>query len=75
MVSKEVEFRVGSTTNGHATAHRGFVIGIDATNLRQGGGRTHLIELVLAADPPAHGVQKVIVWGGRETLTALDDRR
>ena len=29
----------------------GLIIGIDATNLRQGGGRTHLIELLRAATP------------------------
>ena len=27
------------------------IIGIDATNIRQGGGRTHLIELLCAATP------------------------
>ena len=74
MVPKGVESCVGSTTDGQAAAHRGFVIGIDATNLRQGGGRTHLIELLLAADPTTHGVQKVIVWGGCATLAALEDR-
>lgn len=52
----------------------GLVIGIDATNLRRGGGRTHLVELLRAADPQVHGVQKVVVWSGRETLAALDDR-
>ena len=52
---------------------RGLVIGIDATNLRQGGGRTHLIELLGAADPAAQGVERVIVWGGRETLALPAD--
>lgn len=50
------------------------IIGIDATNLRQGGGKTHLIELLRAADPRAHGVRKVIVWSSRETLVALDEQ-
>lgn len=56
------------------SSRRGLVIGIDAANLRQGGGRTHLIELLRAATPSAHGVQKVVVWGSRETLAALDER-
>lgn len=52
----------------------GIIIGIDATNLRCGGGRTHLIELLCAANPQMHGVHKVIVWGGRATLAELEER-
>lgn len=52
----------------------GLVVGIDATNLRQGGGRTHLIELLRAANPEAHGISRVVVWGSRATLALLDDR-
>lgn len=48
-------------------------LGIDATNLLGGGGRTHLIELLRAADPPAHGIDRVIVWASRSTLDLLDD--
>jgi glycosyltransferase involved in cell wall biosynthesis len=57
-----------------ADAENGLVIGIDATNLRRGGGRTHLTQLLRAATPAAHGVTEVIVWGGPETLAALEDR-
>lgn len=49
-------------------------IGIDAANLRHGGGVTHLVELLRAAEPAACGVDRVIVWGGQATLKALDDR-
>lgn len=49
-------------------------LGIDATNLRSGGGRTHLIELLRAANPPQHGVHKVVVWGASSTLDLLDER-
>lgn len=66
------------TTNdyedGAVDASTGVVVGIDATNLRSGGGRTHLIELLSAADPLALGVSRVVVWGGRETLATLEDR-
>lgn len=50
------------------------IVGIDATNLRQGGGRTHLVELLRVAEPQAHDISKVIVWGGRETLALLEPR-
>lgn len=49
-------------------------LGIDATNLRQGGGRTHIIELLRHASPSAHGFSQVVVWGARDTLEQIDDR-
>jgi len=50
-------------------------IGIDASNLRQGGGRTHLIELLTAADPKRDRIDSVVVWGSQETLDLLPRRR
>lgn len=52
----------------------GLVVGIDATNLRQGGGRTHLIELLRAANPHDQGIERVLVWGSQATLALLEDR-
>jgi len=49
-------------------------LGIDASNIRAGGGLTHLVELLRAADPSAHGFSRVIVWGGTSTLARIDDR-
>lgn len=49
-------------------------IGIDASNIRAGGGLTHLVELLRSADPPVHGFSRVIVWGGLRTLSELEDR-
>lgn len=49
-------------------------IGIDAANLRRGGGVTHLVELLRAVHPSAYGIDRVVVWGGEATLSALDDR-
>jgi glycosyltransferase involved in cell wall biosynthesis len=53
---------------------RTLTIGVDATNLRRGGGRTHLIELLQAADPRVHGINKIIIWAAQETLDLLIDR-
>jgi len=50
------------------------IIGIDATNLRQGGGITHLVEMLRAAEPGDHGIERVIVWGGNRILSAIEDR-
>ena len=47
------------------------IIGIDATNIRRGGGRTHLIEFLNAADPIRDNFSEVCVWGSKETLQKL----
>jgi len=49
-------------------------LGIDASNIRAGGGVTHLIELLRATKPQEHGFNEVIVWGGSSTLNCLEDR-
>ncbi len=49
-------------------------LGIDASNIREGGGLTHLIELLKAAEPSAHGICQVIVWGGQKVLGSLPPR-
>lgn len=49
-------------------------LGIDASNLRRGGGVTHLVELLAAAEPEQHGFKRVIVWGGSATLAKLAPR-
>jgi len=49
------------------------ILGIDASNIRAGGGVTHLVELLRAANPSVHGFEKVIVWGGKATLDKIDN--
>jgi glycosyltransferase involved in cell wall biosynthesis len=50
------------------------VLGIDAANLRRGGGVTHLVEFLSAADPERHGFGQIVVWSGDATLDRLPDR-
>lgn len=49
-------------------------IGIDATNLRRGGGVTNLLELLRVAQPELHGFDRIVVWGGHSLLKVLEDR-
>jgi glycosyltransferase involved in cell wall biosynthesis len=49
-------------------------LGIDASNLRAGGGVTHLVEMLRAANPRKHGFSQVIVWGAGATLDKISDR-
>jgi len=48
-----------------------YTIGIDATNLRAGGGVTHLMELLRAVQPAKQHIDRIVVWGGKPTLKAL----
>jgi len=53
---------------------QGFVIGIDATNLRGGGGTvTHLIEILRAANRRDHNIASLILWGNIEILSKIED--
>ena len=50
------------------------ILGIDATNIRHGGGVTHLKELLHAADPMAAGFSKIILWSNQRTLDLIEDQ-
>lgn len=50
------------------------ILGVDASNIRAGGGVTHLAELLRAANPFARGFESVIVWGCESTLAKIEDR-
>lgn len=50
------------------------ILGIDASNIRSGGGVTHLVELLYAVDPIEHGFSRVIIWSCKKTLDRLEDR-
>lgn len=50
------------------------IVGIDASNIRGGGGVTHLVELLRSAEPSVQGFSKVILWSGQATLSRVEDR-
>ena len=49
-------------------------LGIDASNIRTGGGLTHLAELLGAAQPHEHGITRIVIWAGQRTLEQLPVR-
>lgn len=49
-------------------------LGVDASNIRQGGGLTHLSQLLAAADPAASGIGRVTVWASRAIVATLPIR-
>lgn len=44
------------------------VLGIDASNIKTGGGFTHLKELLVYAEPQKYGFEKVIIYGAKHIL-------
>jgi glycosyltransferase involved in cell wall biosynthesis len=48
-------------------------IGIDASNIRAGGGLTHLVELLKNGRQDAYGCKSIVVWGGKTTLDRLPE--
>ncbi|WP_144280892.1 glycosyltransferase family 4 protein [Chryseobacterium echinoideorum] len=49
------------------------ILGIDASNIKAGGGLTHLKEIIKCGNPEKFGINKVIVWSNNNTLKALPD--
>ena len=49
------------------------ILGIDAINIRNGGGVTHLVELLNNCEPYLGCFEKVIIWSKRTTLNDLPD--
>ena len=50
------------------------ILGIDASNIRNGGGVTHLTEVLNAAQPQKYGFSKIIVWGNHSTLHKIQEQ-
>lgn len=47
---------------------------IEASNIRAGGGITHLAELLAHAAPERYGFGRVIIWAPRNTLDQMPER-
>jgi len=50
-----------------------FIIGIDASNIRSGGGLVHLKELINSFDIDKFAIQKIVIWSCKNTLNEIDD--
>lgn len=48
---------------------------IEASNIRKGGGLTHLQEVLHAVDLDQFGIEKVTIWGPRRTLEQIGDSK
>ena len=49
-------------------------IGIDASNIHDGGGLTHLVELLRTTHPDLHGFEKIYVWAPSAILAQIKEK-
>ena len=47
------------------------IVGIDASNIREGGGLTHLIALLQSTEETTTDIDKIIVWSSNATLNKI----
>lgn len=50
------------------------ILGIDASNIRTGGGLTHLVEILTNIDAENLGFSKIVVWSSKRTLSVIPDK-
>lgn len=50
------------------------ILGIDASNIRSGGGLTHLKGILNNANPSDQRIDKIFIWSNKTTLDALPDK-
>ena len=50
------------------------MVGIDASNIRVGGGLTHLKELLSSVDIGKFGIDKIVIWSCKSTLKEIEDK-
>jgi len=49
------------------------IVGIDASNIQNGGGVTHLLELLNKSDPKKHEFDFIVVWSNKSILNLIND--
>lgn len=49
------------------------ILGIDATNIRSGGGLAHLKGILTHANPQLYNIEKIIIWSNNSTLNSLPE--
>ncbi len=50
------------------------ILGIDASNIRHGGGITHLSQLIKYSEKHTLNFDKVILWSGQKTLDQIEEK-
>lgn len=51
------------------------ILGIDASNITQGGGITHISELLKKYYPKKQKFKKIIIWGNKKVLNSIENKK
>ena len=51
------------------------ILGIDASNINQGGGITHIKELIDNFSPKKNSLKKIIIWGNSTVLSSIKNKK
>ena len=50
------------------------ILGIDASNIRVGGGLTHLKEILKYGEIKNYDIKKIVIWSSEKTLNEIEER-
>ena len=50
------------------------IIGIDASNIKEGGGVTHLVNLLKASNPKKHNFIKIVIWCNKKIYPLIPNK-
>lgn len=51
------------------------IIGIDASNIKEGGGVTHLVNLLKASNPKKHNFIKIVIWCNKKIYPLIPNKK
>lgn len=51
------------------------IIGIDASNIKEGGGVTHLVNLLKVSKPKKHNFNKIVVWCNKQIYPFIPNKK
>jgi glycosyltransferase involved in cell wall biosynthesis len=51
------------------------IIGIDASNIKEGGGVTHLVNLLKASNPKKHNFIKIVIWCNKQIYPLIPNKK
>ena len=49
------------------------IVGIDGSNIREGGGLNHIFEILDKYEFNKHNITKIILWGNSKLLLNIND--
>ena len=51
------------------------IVGIDASNIREGGGLNHIVQIIDKYNFSNHNIKKIIIWGNSKVNFELKNKK